>query len=194
MAINYEDLCQWRDICEFLSTRWYLFADDYDISKLSFNLLTEEASTKRQELWTRYMIQFVAHCRHPHARYHRRSDYKKDFGWVLVSDWELKIDFLEQIVLLGRAEEDLPRPWCKAIWERFFRRREQEIKRERLMEEWRERNRMEVELFNQSREEKIALLKAGDCPARFHCKSMTGAHNAGSCENFEQCKGLAGSL
>ncbi|MEH2070022.1 MAG: hypothetical protein V7K47_17985 [Nostoc sp.] len=57
--------------------------------------------THRQKLWDKYKIQFIT--------YDKFS--KKDQGWALKGNWEDKIDFLEQVYILERDENTLPRPW-----------------------------------------------------------------------------------
>lgn len=63
--------------------------------------------TYRQKLWDKYKIQLIT--------YEKFS--KKHQGWTLKGNWEDKIDFLEQIYILGRDPDSLPRPWLDK-WER----------------------------------------------------------------------------
>jgi hypothetical protein len=182
--MQYEDLCQWRSICEFLDSQWYKFLDDSSVLTQGFTLLLTFAKPHREELWSNYMIQLVQFGKHPHAHYHRRSEFRKKYGWRLLPDWEVKIDFLEKITLFNNNPDDLPQPWRQAIWEAFFRRKELDLEQERLVEEW----------WSLTQQEHFQKLKEGDCPAKFHCQSMTGMFVAGECPNFQECRNLMRSL
>jgi hypothetical protein len=192
--MHYEHLRQWRDICEYLDNQWYKFVDDYCVENLGFTLLLRSAKPLREELWSNHMIQLCSWGEHPHSYHHHRSEYRKDYGWRVLPDWEIKIDFLEQIVLFDRNPDDIPQPWRKAIWERFFCRRERELEHERLVEEWRQRQQEELARFQQQREEKEPRLLEGECPSGFSCKYMTGSLMAGECPNFVMCKSMSRSI
>ncbi|MHC5827369.1 MAG: hypothetical protein ACYT04_68700, partial [Nostoc sp.] len=43
--------------------------------------------------------------------------FSKHEGWKLKGNWEDKIDFLEQVYILGRDPDSLPRPWLEK-WEK----------------------------------------------------------------------------
>ena len=195
-AMNYEDLRQWRDICEFLDEEWYKFiaADDSP-----FSLLTSASRPVRSQLWSDYMIQFVKWGDHPYSHHHSGREarrYGKILGWRLTLGWEAKIDFLEQVVLLNRAPEDLPQPWRRAIWESFFKREEiEELRRIEADRRWQQR----LEESLQRRQASQANLdmyvlwcaqESGDCPITGNCHMMTGAITSKSCPNFEPCKNL----
>lgn len=126
----YEDLRQWRNICECLDCQWYKFLDTDHISTKGFTLLLPDAKSTRQQLWSDYMIQLAQWGRHPHANYHHRSEYRLRNGWRLLPGWEFKIDFLEQIVLFDRKPDDLDQTWRLAIGEPFFKRHEAIVQRE----------------------------------------------------------------
>ncbi|QSJ14583.1 hypothetical protein JYQ62_22045 [Nostoc sp. UHCC 0702] len=186
MQITYEQLRQWRDICEYLNKAWYKFIE-YDDIPLNFSLLSSSNRQHRCDLWSFYMIQFVKSGPHPDNFYRYKSDYRKVFGWRLMPNYELKIDFLEQIVLFNRNPDDLPQPWRQEIWKAFFKKREKQIEYERLIEEQRRRHSEQVERMRRKQLETEEELKAGDCPIGFSCKAMTDSFNAGSCSNFQEC-------
>jgi hypothetical protein len=182
IKISYEELREWRDICEYLDNAWYKFIGSH-VTQPSFSLLTKAGESHRRALWSSYMIQFVKWGSHPHSFYRQKSIYRKDSGWRLLPCWEMKIDFLEQIFLFGRNPDDLPQPWKQEIWTAFFKKREEEIDLARSYQERME----EVYRSRLIAEEK---LKAGDCPVGFSCKNMTGSFSAGDCLNFTECRSL----
>jgi hypothetical protein len=117
------------------------------------------------------MIQFVRWQEHPRGKY--AGSYKGWDGWFLLSDWEVKIDFLEQLIILNRSPDDIEKPWRRAIWERMFHNQElQERQREREYQKW---LRMEG-------------LEADECPLQFSCKVMSGAIASTKCSNFQECR------
>lgn len=171
---DYEQLCQWRDICEYLDKRWYKFSENDDGR---FTLLLPESQAIRQKLWSKYMIQVVRWGQHPYNYYHSDREYRKVYGWRLNLGWEVKIDFLEQVTLFNRNPEDLPQPWRRDIWEAVLNRQSRiaQVQQERVERQQRIKQRQEEEL------------KAGGCPINFDCRSMSGAFVAGECLNFEEC-------
>lgn len=192
----YEDLRQWRDICEFLNSRKWKFIDSGIEIARGFTLLQPESKPHREELWSKYMLQLCKFGPHPSTffSYRARKESSDDWGWRLLPGWERKIDFLEQIVLFSRNADDLPQPWRHEVWETFLKKREKELQHEQLMEDWRRRNQEELERYARVHKEKEQNLKSGDCPARFHCQSMSGALVAGDCVNFRSCKELLRGL
>lgn len=106
--ITYEDVRLWRDICEYLNHR--KSPVNSHCMKLRIpgcGYLVEYDRTHRQKLWDKYKIQLIT--------YEKFS--KKHDGWSLKGNWEDKIDFLEQVYVLGRDPNSLPRPWLDK-WER----------------------------------------------------------------------------
>lgn len=169
--ITYEQLREWRDLCEYLDREWYKFVEEIPPR---FSVMSDINKDHREFLWSMYMIQLVRYGRHPHASYHRKSDYRKAYGWRLLSGWEEKIDFLEQIILFGRSADDLLQPWKQEIWAAFFKRRRR----------WTE------ESTRRAQEKRLAdeqQLKEGDCPLNLGCRTMTNANKAGECSNFQEC-------
>ncbi|MBW4670428.1 MAG: hypothetical protein KME60_24185 [Cyanomargarita calcarea GSE-NOS-MK-12-04C] len=117
----YEDLRQWRDICEFFNQIKYKFIYSHALITRRYILLQPERKFRREELWSKYMIQICRFGPHPSAFYcYQGSRKNKDWGWQLLPDWEEKINFLEQIVLFDYNPDDLPQPWRRRIWEAFF--------------------------------------------------------------------------
>jgi hypothetical protein len=192
--MHYEHLRQWRDICEYLDTQWYKFVDDYCVLNLGFTLLLPSSQQDRQKLWSNHMLQLCSWGPHPHSYHHRRSDFRNDYGWRLLPGWEHKIDFLEQLVLFDRSSDDLEQPWRRAIWQRFFLRREQELEYERQVAEYRQQQAEVLAFHQQQLQEKERRVLEGRCVLGFSCKDMTGSLTAGECPNFEQCKSLSRSI
>ncbi|MFK0731403.1 MAG: hypothetical protein ACFKPT_02670 [Gloeotrichia echinulata GP01] len=106
--ITYEDVRLWRDICEFLS-QWHTPLPSPYIERMipGCGYLVRYERTHRQKLWDKFKIQLIT--------YEKFS--KKYEGWRLKGNWEDKIDFLEQVYILGRDADRLPRPWLDK-WER----------------------------------------------------------------------------
>jgi hypothetical protein len=106
--ITYEDVRLWRDICEYLNQRKSPTGSHYIKLQIpGCDYLVGYDRTHRQKLWDKYKIQLIT--------YEKFS--KKYEGWRLKGNWEDKIDFLEQIYVLGRDAESLPRPWLDK-WEK----------------------------------------------------------------------------
>lgn len=100
--LSYEDVRLWRDICEYLNKRRSLVSSELiSLRVTGCSHLVGYDRTHRQKLWEKYKIQFIT--------YEKFS--QKDQGWALKGNWEDKIDFLEQVYILGRDENTLPRPW-----------------------------------------------------------------------------------
>lgn len=136
--MDYLELRSWRDICEYLTGRWYKFARVEDIARNCPNAIASlyrgEGRLKRQELWDRWTIQFLSWGDHPifnfkHSKYLRQS-YGHDRGWTLVSAWEAKIDFLEQLYVLERNESTLSKSWVAPVRQRIEQRRLAEERRQ----------------------------------------------------------------
>lgn len=132
--MEYEELAAWRDICEFLNLRWYKFDETNSIISHARNpekvasLISPEGRANRQWLWDFALIQFTHWGNHPVLDFRNsrdtRAEFKNDRGWTLVYGWEAKIDFLEQVVLLERSPDDLPKPWQPIILARLQERME----------------------------------------------------------------------
>lgn len=106
--ITYEDVRLWRDICEYLNQRKAPTGSHYIKLRIpGCDYLVDYDRTHRQKLWDKFKIQLI--------KYEKFS--KKYEGWVLKGNWEDKIDFLEQVYILGRDPDSLPRPWLDK-WER----------------------------------------------------------------------------
>lgn len=114
MTLSYEDVREWRDVCEYLDDCWYKFDD-----AAPFLLCTPKGRDQRQLLWDTWKIQIIRFGEHPvleykHDRLTRRA-FRNDKGWRLLPGWEYKIDFLEQVYILGRDGDRLPKPWQDAL-------------------------------------------------------------------------------
>lgn len=128
--ISYCEMRGWRDICEYLSTAYYHFGQIEDIRKKCPKALPSlydpKDRTHRTPLWDVYKIQFVTWRQHPILDYCSSRRYRREFqniwGWVLVSDWEFKIDFLEHLVFTGK--EPTKRLWLPALEQRMADREE----------------------------------------------------------------------
>lgn len=188
--MNYEELVQWRTLCEYLDSKWYKCADTGN----HFPLLLINAREKREFLWSYYMIQLVQWCEHPHVWHHRRSPYKDEWVWRLLPGWEFKIDFLEKITLFNHAPEDLPQPWRKAIWEAYISRKTQALDQEELAAQIRRRYNENMQRHYEIMKKTEEELKLLDCVAGFRCRDMTGAITCGECPNYGMCRGLIQSL
>ncbi|MBD2006472.1 MULTISPECIES: hypothetical protein [Cyanophyceae] len=130
MSLTYEDLRMWRDLCEYLNQSWYKCEEaDYLYTKLpSCTVYRPERRIHRRELWENWQIQFINWGGHPIIRYSESAyrHYKKWRGWTLGKDWEIKIDFLEKVVLLSVNPDELDKPWQRAI----EKAREERLRRE----------------------------------------------------------------
>lgn len=118
-GITYEDIYLWRAICEYL---WCIkdkdaYHDptypDYinQVIKGCLYLIGTDR-THRQTLWDLYKIQLI--------KWQKPSKHHE--GWCLKGNWEDKIWFLEQVYVLGKKPDELPRPWI----EKWNRKQEQE--------------------------------------------------------------------
>jgi hypothetical protein len=106
--ITYEDVRLWRDICEYLNQRKAPTSSHYiELRIPGCKYLAGYDRAHRQKLWDKFKIQLIV--------YEKFS--KKHDGWRLKGNWEDKIDFLEQVYILGRDPDTLPRPWLDK-WER----------------------------------------------------------------------------
>ncbi|MBD2437350.1 hypothetical protein [Nostoc sp. FACHB-110] len=106
--LSYEDIRLWRDICEYLTNCRSPISSDCLTRRISgCGHLVDYDRSHRQKLWSLYKIQLII--------YEKFS--KKHQGWTLKGNWEDKIDFLEQVYILGRNPDTLPRPWLDK-WER----------------------------------------------------------------------------
>lgn len=151
----------WRDLCEFLSRRWYKCEepDQLRTGLPGCNVWKPEARTHRQELWDSWMIQFISWSHtHPALNYSNSRklyrELKKWKGWTLRPDWEIKIDFLEKIVLLNVDPNTLNKPWQKAI---------QEARNERLRLEQQKEERLRQE-EERIKAQRLARIQTGLCP------------------------------
>jgi hypothetical protein len=187
--MDYEQLRQWRDICEYLNGAWYKFISDVAVANANekYSFLLPRSQEYRQELWSLYMIQFAQWGTHPINFHRNERKYRKVTGWRLCMDWETKINFLEQIVLFNRNPDDLAQPWKQGIWEAFFRRREREIELTLQYEEYRQRELERGRAYRQSREQKQKAIALGECPLGLRCQEMSGAFHSQDCENLSQC-------
>lgn len=113
--MNYSHLYSWRNLCEYLNSRKFKFAETYEIKRNCKCLpsLYWRDRTHRQNLFDNYLIQFIHWCPYPDFIYRRRRKNNDDWGWQLCREWEAKIDFLGQIVLFNR--EPLIKTWEPAL-------------------------------------------------------------------------------
>ena len=168
--MNYEHLRGWRDICEYLNSCWYKFAEVHELyrncgKELNQALWLPEGRLLRQQLWDTFLIHFIRWGEHPILYYRdsrrNRRAYRRDRGWTLVYAWEAKIDFLEQVVLLDRDPQTLHKPWQPEILRRIEDREQEEA--ERL------RQHNEVLAWHDEEKRKVLMkerLLSGLCP---HC-------------------------
>ncbi|MHC5779939.1 hypothetical protein [Nostoc sp.] len=105
--LSYEDVRLWRDICELLSRcRIPILSRVLIATFPGCDYLVSYDRTHRQKLWDKFKIQLIIY-----------EKFSKHEGWELKGNWEDKIDFLEQVYILGRDPDTLPRPWLDK-WER----------------------------------------------------------------------------
>ncbi|BAZ33622.1 hypothetical protein NIES4074_61360 (plasmid) [Cylindrospermum sp. NIES-4074] len=141
--INYLHLRGYRNLCEYLNQQWYKFAEVEDIKKRCKGILPTlyDPNDKRfaNYLWNQYLIQFVYYGKHPILNYTNsnkiKRKYKDTYGWVLISDWEYKVDYLEKIILFNKE------PIIK-LWEPNLRKRINERQRRKTAEQLRNRFRL----------------------------------------------------
>lgn len=161
MIVTYEELRQWRDLCEFLSQQWYKCEeiDSLRVKVPGCNIFKSEWRSHRAELWQKWEIQFINWGEHPILRYSNSAtrDYKKWRGWTLGQDWEIKIDFLEKVVLFDADPNQLDKPWQEAIAKaRKEKLRLQALKEQRQREE-RRRSEMGEEAWQKELERQARL-------------------------------------
>jgi len=140
--ITYEDLRQWRDLCEFLAQHWYKCAeyDDLEEKLPNCQVFKPEKRSHRQQLWEWQMIQLIHWGEHPAIKYSNSAyrEFKKWRGWTLGQNWEIKIDFLEKVVLFGVDPNQLNKPWQVAIAKaREEKMRLEALKKQRVREQTR---------------------------------------------------------
>lgn len=118
-GVTYEDVFLWRAICEYLWLIKGKHAHHDPTHPNRTNQIVPGCShligidrTHRQMLWDLYKIQLITWTKAT-----RRHE-----GWCLKGNWEDKIDFLEQVYILGRDPDTLPRTWLLK-WERKQRQR-----------------------------------------------------------------------
>ena len=143
--ITYSQMRGWRDVCEYLNTCWYKFDVPYGIkSKCPHalpNLYNPKVRSHREIIYDNYLIQLIAWGQHPILNYRDskqiRKEYRDIWGWRLCSDWEYKIEYLEQIVLFDK--EPTFKHWEPALRDRLYQR-EQRRKKKELEEKLRSMN------------------------------------------------------
>lgn len=132
--MNYSHLYSWRNLCEFLNSRKYKFAEPYEIKygcKCLPSLYWKDR-THRESLFNNYSIQLIHWCEYPEYTYYPRSRRRRrryddtEWGWQLCREWEAKIDFLESVVLFG--VEPATKSWEPALKLRMQQRAEREAK------------------------------------------------------------------
>jgi hypothetical protein len=112
--LGYEEIRLWRDIVEFLASlsgsTYEPIDPDYIAQKVEgcYYLISPDR-TCRQKLWDLYKIQLI--------KWQEGRRRRDEGGWVLKGNWEDKIWFLEQVYVLDRNPDTLPRPWLDK-WER----------------------------------------------------------------------------
>lgn len=108
--MDYLELRSWRDICEYLDSCWYKFAEPTELQEKCkgaiASLWQTEGRPRRQLLWDRWLIQFIRWGNHPILNFRNSKKNRREFnkyyrGWTLVSGWEAKINFLEQLIFLS---------------------------------------------------------------------------------------------
>lgn len=126
--INYSHLYSWRNLCEYLNSRKFKFAEPCQIKRDCKCLpsLYWRDRTHRQALFDNYLIQFIHWCPYPNYSYRYRGDDDENWGWQLCREWENKIDYLEQVVLFSR--EPIIKTWEPALKLRMVARAEREEK------------------------------------------------------------------
>lgn len=129
--MDYEQMRDWRSLCEYLNGQWYKFASVPEIEQalpgIDRRLVSAEGRAIRRQLWEAWRIQFASYGSHPilsfyHSRAARRA-YKDDRGWQLLPMWEAKLHFLEQMVLFDRDPDTMVQPWRVAFEQRMQARR-----------------------------------------------------------------------
>ncbi|QSJ17712.1 hypothetical protein JYQ62_02195 [Nostoc sp. UHCC 0702] len=130
--ISYSQLYSWRNLCEFLDSCWYNFAEPYEIKKgckCLPNLYNPTVRFHREYLFDNHLIQFIHWTRHPVLRYHSSRSYtrefKKTWGWQLCREWEHKINYLENLLLFGTQTA---KPWETDLMQRMQAREQRKQK------------------------------------------------------------------
>lgn len=134
--ITYSQMRSWRDICEYLNTCWYKFDVPYGIkSKCPHalpNLVNPKVRSHREIIYNNYLIQFITWSQHPILNYSRSKavwrEWSDLWGWRLCSDWEYKIEYLEQIILFDK--EPSFKHWEPALRDRLYQREQRRKKKE----------------------------------------------------------------
>ena len=129
--ISYSHLYSWRNLCEYLNSRKFKFAEPYEIKRGCKCLpsLYWRERTHRQFLFDNYLIQFIHWCPYPNYSYRsRRRKDGDDWGWQLCRDWEFKIAYLESLVLFNK--EPAVKFWEPALNSRIAVRKERQAKLE----------------------------------------------------------------
>lgn len=161
--VTYENLCQWRDMSEYLNLRWYKCCEceSLTVALPHCQVWRAEFRLHRQELWKDYNIQFIKYEseRHPATyysrRYQRLREYRNWRGWILLPGWEYKISYFEQIILLNKTSEDLPKVWI-------------ENQQKRIQLKNIKRSQAEKQKLQAEKQRIILCLNEGKCP---HCGS-----------------------
>jgi hypothetical protein len=154
--MDYEQLTQWRDLCEHLNSCWYKCEEPYDLERKLPNcqIWKPELRSHRQHLWDNWQLQLMDWGEHPVLRYvssrANRKAFRKWRGWTLQTDWQVKIDFLEKVVLFDADPNQLEMPWVAAITKAREERDswKTELERQRVEQE-RLRSLSKLERFNQ---------------------------------------------
>ncbi|HEY9874468.1 MAG TPA: hypothetical protein V6D12_13590 [Candidatus Obscuribacterales bacterium] len=140
MQVTYEEMTQWRDLCEFLNAQWYKCAEADDFERTLKHCKVWRNQEHRQKLWDAWELQIIQWCGHPAADYSYCRDYRKWKGWRLAPDWEVKIDFLEKVAIFDADPETLDQPWritlARAREEKRQREEEQRQRDEQRQREW----------------------------------------------------------
>lgn len=143
MLITYSQFYSWRNFCEWLDARWYKFAyiehiesaiEREELKVLPF-VYSASGRQARSLLYLNHKIQFVSYRLLPVVNYWGEKRLKGEFGkevfyrrgWCLVSDWEYKIDFLEQMILFNQSSDRL---WIPRLEARMATRAEREQQRQ----------------------------------------------------------------
>ena len=127
--ISYSHLYSWRNLCEYLNSCKYKFAQPCQIKRDCKCLpsLYWKDRTHRQFLFDNYLIQLIHWCPEPDFSYRRRRK-DDDWGWQLCSYWEFKIAYLESIVLFD--VEPAIKFWEPELKSRMAARAERQAKLE----------------------------------------------------------------
>ena len=127
--ITYSQLKGWRNVCEYLNSKKYKFANEYGIKcncPLTLPALYDpKIKEHRRILFEEHLIQFIRYQQHPILDfYYSRSVYRQygdSWGWRLCNDWEYKIEYLENLILF---EKEIPKKWEPQLKPRLEQRRQ----------------------------------------------------------------------